>query len=204
MNLYRLEIIMQSKFRATLLIGTLAAMCSAADANPATYRLALKGVADHWAYCFWEGLDCTGILPVYSDWSGVLTINIDSSADGIFETPDINSMSLDANAGSFSYPISEFGYGVTASVVNGRVASIDAPYLPVPLPDGNVAEMWFGGLRVSFGDTGTHHYGPTTYLGTLTSVPEPDGLSLMACALAMAAAWRFASRLSPAPGRQPR
>jgi hypothetical protein len=156
----------------------------AATAHAETYRLELTGQAEHWPYCYWEGLaDCTPGAPIFYDWKGLVAITLDASADGTFTGTDLTSFTLTSNAGDFSFDQAQL-VGTTVTLANQRVVAIDAD-LPTDLADGDFAELAITGLDVSYSDNGTHHYGWSLFMGTLAPVPEPVGASLMLGGLAM-------------------
>lgn len=176
---------MQAKSLFMSSLVALATLACSVSANAATYLLRLDGVADHTPYCYWEPyFPCNGTTPVHvqSEWTGLMTIVLDTSADGTFGGSDVTSMSLNANGGSFSFPIADYGYFAEISVLDGRVTSMDAG-IPLNLPDDNFTVFGIRGLSAEFNDFGTHHYGSTYYAGTLTPIPEPDELALVVAGL---------------------
>jgi hypothetical protein len=169
-----------------LFLGLGAAGAARADA---AYVLTLAGTYDHSPDC-WETSDlCTSGPPaeVTGAWSGNLTVDVDSGADGTYDQTQM-SMLLSANLGSFdSHDFFIFPFMGTVTVAGGRVTSIDASY---DYSDDPEVFLVLDGLSASYDQPAMHHYGATLASGTLLSapVPEPRAWLLMAGGLAALAA----------------
>lgn len=166
----------------------LIALC-AAGAHATTYQLALAGTVEHQLDC-WENLAlCDPSLPpvinppvVDFPWTGVVTLVVDSAANGTFTGAGIVSLSLASSLGLASFDATSdglafFSHGKTqdaAAIVNGRVASIDLSFFDPELQD-----ITFSGLGVEFRRVHTTHLGPFDAQGALVNVPEPGAYAML-------------------------
>ena len=175
-----------SRWTTQLFVATLPLLAGTAHAE--TYRLTLLGQAEHWPNCYWEHLNCTSGGPIYYPWKGLVEISVDASVDGTYTGTDLTSLTLTSNSGYFSFNQAQLAGEVmptTVTLANQRVVAIDAD-LPTDLSDdGDFAVLDIIGLDVSYSDDGTHHYGWSSFNGTLTPIPEPVCASLMLGGLAM-------------------
>jgi hypothetical protein len=177
------ELLMHKKSIALGLAALLTALAPVGSARAdATYLLTLSGTDEH------TYPPCRLVFPhcgetVDLPWNGLLTIVIDSNADGTFGESDVTSFSFAVDPGRLVLPFSPG----SITVSDGRVTSVDI----FNYPTGDFQFLHFAGLSVSyfsFFDTG--HFGADFATGTLTAVPEPGGAALALCALACAGAAR--------------
>lgn len=175
------------RWTAQLFLAALPLLAGTAHAE--TYRLALTGQAEHWPYCYWEGLpNCASGAPIFYDWKGLLEISVDASADGTYTGTDLISLTLTSNSGELSFNQAQLANPAvpnTVTLAHQRVVAINADLPTYLAGDGDFAVLGITGLDLSYTDDGTHHYGSTLFIGSLEPIPEPADALLMLGGLAM-------------------
>ena len=117
-----------------VLSSAFAFACALGLAEPAfaqtTYRLALSGEVDHVVDC-WESVpQCSGPHDIQYGWGGILTVVIDSAANGTYTGPDLESVTFAGNIGSFTLARQQPDRFYVATVTDGRVSSLELnPFL---------------------------------------------------------------------------
>lgn len=160
-------------------LAALALVGSAAQADSRTYQVAFTGTDTFVAYasypCNGDAIlfpsECT-VTPI----SSFATVTTPSWADGTYTS----GVSFDFGYGTFT---SEFGAdyssGVSASIVNGQVTSVDF-YFESP----NVHAETTGESLYYFRSIGSHVYDVVEgTLGATVPIPEPTSLALMLAGL---------------------
>jgi hypothetical protein len=173
----------------TLLATAIALFLAAPAFAQTTYRLVLDGEIDHLLDCWETTPQCSGPRDVQYAWGGILTVVVDTAADGSFTGPDLESVNFTGNVGSFtlSQLVADPFYAVT--VTDGQVSSLQLhPFIDTLLD----VSAWddFSGLSVIYYGSGGHHYGGTSGTATLSPIPEPAPAALLLAGLAMGAALR--------------
>jgi hypothetical protein len=172
------------RLAVALALGALsAALVPASQARAdTTYRLVVNGIDEHtYPPCRIVFPHCDETLDL--PWNGLLTIVIDTNADGTFGD-EVTSFSFAVDPGRLLLPYSPGG----VTVSDGRVTSVDILFYP----DGD-GFVHFDGLHVVYQNNfDAGHLGADFASGTLTAVPEPGGAALLLWALACAGAagWR--------------
>jgi hypothetical protein len=173
-----------------ILLSTIVALFMAAPASAqTTYRLALQGEIDHVLNCWETTPPCSGPRDLQYAWDGILTVVVDSAADGTYTGPDLESVRLVGNVGSFLLAQQQPDPFYRVTVTGGQVSSLQLhPFLDTLL-DVSASED-FSGLSVIYYGSGGHHYGSTSGTATLSAIPEPAPVALLLAGLAMGAALR--------------
>ena len=143
-----------------------------------TYRLAVTGEIDHTVDC-WETVPlCSGPPHAYTPWSGLVTVVVDTTADGTYSGADFETLTFDANIGSFAIVPNDVDASMQVTIAGGQVSALDA-FVAVDTPHDTSAFDFFHGLDASFDGTGGTHYGSTAATGTLSAIPEPATATLL-------------------------
>ena len=158
---------MIARFLAAPMIVATGALLVAPPAHAdATYDLVLTGLVEHTVDC-WESVPlCSGPPTISYPWTGMLTVVVDSSADGTYTNAAFESLTLTSNVAGGTWD-ADF----TVTVGGHRVTAV-AGDLPVMTAHDEEAFIVFDGLDATFAGSGMHHYGPTTASGSLSPVPE--------------------------------
>lgn len=154
-----------------------------------TYRLVLDGEIDHLLNCWETTPQCSGPRDVQYAWGGILTVVVDSATDGTYTGPDLESVRMVGNVGSFLLASQQPDPFYTVTVTDGQVSSLQLHPFIDTLAD---VSAWddFSGLSVIYYGSGGHHYGGTSGTATLSPIPEPAPAALLLAGLAMGAALR--------------
>ena len=167
--------------RIALLLALMAGFAAPTVAQT-SYELGVAGQIDHTVNC-WETVPlCSGPPHVYTPWVGTVTIVVDSTADGTYQGPDLESLTFAANIGSFAVTPDADDPAFSVTIVDGRVSSLDVIAL-VETPRDTSAFTYFGGMDADYDDTGGTHYGATVATGTLAPIPEPGTAAMLLAGL---------------------
>jgi len=153
-----------------------AALCIPASARAnATYEFTLLGQVEQAGHSW--------------DWTGTLTIVLDSAADGLYDRDHILAFDLNSTGSSFHWPpVIEFiAFDVHANVADGRMTSVSGRYYDWPIFEETTD---FSGLSV-------HYYRPFIDKSPVTmgdailipvAVPEPGAGAMLLLGLGLVAA----------------
>ncbi len=173
--------------RIPLLLGLATVFAGPAFAQT-SYNLAVTGQVDHTVNCWETTPMCSGPPHDFTPWVGTLTIVLDSAADGVYQGPDLESLSLVANVGSFAPITYDNDPSFEVTITGGKVSSVDAEVLVDSSLDTSAFDL-FSGLTANYNGSGGTHYGPTIASGALAPIPEPAEATLLLGGLAGLVAW---------------
>jgi hypothetical protein len=160
----------RSFMAALLFVPAVLCIPASARAN-ATYGFRFQGQVEQAGYTW--------------DWTGTLTIVLDTGADGLYGGDDIVSFDVNSTASSFHWPsVSLLEFLPYVNVENGRMTAVSGIYYAWPDPD----------ERTEFSGLSVHYYHPlmektpeTMGDGILipVAVPEPGAGEMMLLGLGL-------------------